>query len=487
MSPELRARITARNETAAGFAEVKRDALATANAIEASGARAATGLMRQNSALMAVAGSSRMAAAQQRNLVFQLNDIGVSLASGMNPLMVIAQQGSQIATIYGPEEGGVGKALKETGNLALGLVTKFAPVLAVIGAGATALAGLQYEINKTSDVQVSFGDTALAVWQTVSEGIYNWMKPALDWLGDTLSSFWETIQPGLKAAGNGIIATFLGIFDAVSTAWNALTNNVLAGLDMLATGATSRKVLGVGEIGADVAGAFTGAFSNDYLGSLFAGVSANARKNALARLAEETDRAGKSAGKAVSEYAAWADDGIGKMIEKAEKLADTLSGALTDGVMSIWQAFRSGENVLEAVSNKLMSFADQLLEAGIQSFFRSIIGGGFGTGGWNIPTSFVPGGFFPGFATGGDFTVGGSGGTDSQLVAFRATPGEEVSIRRPGQSGGAGIVNNFYIDAKGAEIGVEQKIAYAIKTAVPGMIRDQAPAAVARSQLNRNF
>lgn len=39
----------------------------------------------------------------------------------------------------------------------------------------------------------------------------------------------------------------------------------------------------------------------------------------------------------------------------------------------------------------------------------------------------------PGFAFGGDFTVGGTGGTDSQMVAFRATPGERVSIRTPTQ------------------------------------------------------
>ncbi len=34
----------------------------------------------------------------------------------------------------------------------------------------------------------------------------------------------------------------------------------------------------------------------------------------------------------------------------------------------------------------------------------------------------------PGFATGGDFVVGGVGGVDSQLVSFRATPGERVSV-----------------------------------------------------------
>lgn len=38
-----------------------------------------------------------------------------------------------------------------------------------------------------------------------------------------------------------------------------------------------------------------------------------------------------------------------------------------------------------------------------------------------------------GYAFGGNFEVGGTGGTDSQLVAFRATPGEKVSISTPQQ------------------------------------------------------
>lgn len=40
----------------------------------------------------------------------------------------------------------------------------------------------------------------------------------------------------------------------------------------------------------------------------------------------------------------------------------------------------------------------------------------------------------PGFATGGSFRVGGVGGTDSQLVQFRATPGEMVDVKTPAQS-----------------------------------------------------
>lgn len=40
----------------------------------------------------------------------------------------------------------------------------------------------------------------------------------------------------------------------------------------------------------------------------------------------------------------------------------------------------------------------------------------------------------PGYAFGGDFTVGGTGGTDSQTVAFRATPGETVRVQTPSQA-----------------------------------------------------
>lgn len=40
----------------------------------------------------------------------------------------------------------------------------------------------------------------------------------------------------------------------------------------------------------------------------------------------------------------------------------------------------------------------------------------------------------PAYRTGGTYTVGGMGGTDSQTVAFRASPGEQVSINTPSQA-----------------------------------------------------
>lgn len=55
-----------------------------------------------------------------------------------------------------------------------------------------------------------------------------------------------------------------------------------------------------------------------------------------------------------------------------------------------------------------------------------------------------------GFQHGGSFMVGGSGGPDSQLVAFRASPGERVSISPPNQNGGMNI--NIYAQGGGEQL-----------------------------------
>lgn len=86
-----------------------------------------------------------------------------------------------------------------------------------------------------------------------------------------------------------------------------------------------------------------------------------------------------------------------------------------------------------------------------------------------------------GFATGGQFFVGGAGGTDSQLVAFRATPGERVSVETPsqqkGRSGGT-----FYIDARNADREGLMRLEAAIRR-LDGQMEHRAVAAVFNANL----
>lgn len=120
----------------------------------------------------AVTASSRatgLAMAQRTNLIYQLNDVGVSLASGMNPLMVLIQQGSQIATIYSGQQGGVGKALKETASMAVSAATRFWPLAAAGAAvyGAYRLIS-SYSVearHKVSDLTKAMAEQAMSAGQ----------------------------------------------------------------------------------------------------------------------------------------------------------------------------------------------------------------------------------------------------------------------------------------------------------------------------------
>lgn len=87
-----------------------------------------------------------------------------------------------------------------------------------------------------------------------------------------------------------------------------------------------------------------------------------------------------------------------------------------------------------------------------------------------------------GFASGGAFTVGGSGGTDSQLVAFKATPGEEVSVRTPSQQNRGGTTNNFSVDMRGASVEAVSRLEQLVMS-VNGSIERRALNVMAQSRV----
>ncbi len=239
------------------------DAAALASQRAANAARTAV------PALDAHAKASRNAAMQQKLLLFQLNDVGVSLASGMPFYMVAIQQGSQMAQIYGPGEGGLGRALKETGKLAVTGATAFPLITTAVAASAVAVAGMTSEINKQSAVTVGYGDVALGVWQTIVDGLSNLLKPAIDAIGPWFASAWNDVVSGTKTAGNAIINSFQAVgldiglvaqtiaahfehaVEAIKIGWSALpaaigdvvygaANRVVTGIEEMINGAVSR-------------------------------------------------------------------------------------------------------------------------------------------------------------------------------------------------------------------------------------------------------
>lgn len=135
---------------------------------------------------------------------------------------------------------------------------------------------------------------------------------------------------------------------------------------------------------------------------------------------------------------------------------DAFATALTDlasGTKSVKSAFTDMANSIVSEITRIIAqdFAKRLLGAGGPGGgIGGLLGlfGGAGGAGASLSSAEIASLAGAGFATGGSFEVGGSGGTDSSRVAFRATPGERVTVETPGQQRRQptlSIVNHFSV------------------------------------------
>ena len=144
---------------------------------------------------------------------------------------------------------------------------------------------------------------------------------------------------------------------------------------------------------------------------------------------------------------------------------------ILDGTKSVEDSFKDmGNAILREINNIIAKDLGQQLArslfgttaqgaGGAEGLFGGILGdlagtifggiGGFGGGSALSGRAASVGAYdFGAFANGGSFRVGGAGGIDSQTVRFKASPGETVTVTKPGESVGKGvnITNNFMIE-----------------------------------------
>jgi len=150
---------------------------------------------------------------------------------------------------------------------------------------------------------------------------------------------------------------------------------------------------------------------------------------------------------------------VDKDVEKIKAVKSeliTLGEVVNEGVGDAFN--RAGDALLEftqtgqvnfrqLITSMLSDLAKLFLQKGIQSLLGGI--GGAGGGGIGGLLGGLAGSSLSGFADGGSFKVGGQGGTDSQTVAFRATPGERVDVSTPSQQ--AAMANNAPAPGQGGE------------------------------------
>jgi hypothetical protein len=177
--------------------------------------------------------------------------------------------------------------------------------------------------------------------------------------------------------------------------------------------------------------------------------------------------------------------------EEAVRLAaqneEDLRASTYDGIRGGLEAAADG-NLGQYLASRLRSALFDGLADTLTNILRGPKGGDGGAMGWLKTAGSMlktfSGGKIPGFKTGGSFKVGGSGGADSQLMQFRATPGEMVDIRRPGQDAGGGmavhVVPSPYFDVRVEK--VAGPLAGRAGFQAFGAARDQVPADQARRQ-----
>ncbi len=197
------------------------------------------------------AAGAKLAGHEMLNLSRQASDVGVQLAMGMNPLMILVQQGPQIADVLavaGQRGVTAGMAFKQMGTSLWAALAPALPLILAVG-GAIAVVGGAFaifakEAEKGGDsatkslgltkkelaslkeqgisTAVTMGDAFLGFFDTVSDRFVAAFGPQIDWVKEKFSELYELVKSGAVFAIKAVVGVFFGGFAAVKAAWGAL-------------------------------------------------------------------------------------------------------------------------------------------------------------------------------------------------------------------------------------------------------------------------
>lgn len=179
-----------------------------------------------------------------------------------------------------------------------------------------------------------------------------------------------------------------------------------------------------------------------------------------------------------------AQDAFAETGEEIETLGAKFSEVFQDRLGGIFDDLLTGSfnllGSLQDIGSQLASLAaNKALELLFNGSGNPTQGGGFG-------------GFFKnllGFASGGTIFPGGTGGRDSQLVAFRKSPNERVDITKPGQSlhSGEVVVKNTIINQSSSKVETGQDSMGNPITIIRDQVRDTLRGGFADNEMGARF
>lgn len=305
--------------------------------------------------------ASGLAGHHMQNLAFQIQDVAVSLAAGQRPMTVFMQQGSQIGMIAAQAGVGMGGMATAVGAMALNFAKAHPLLLAasVAAAGLAAVIGMvTAEINKNTDVTVTWSDTLQATFNVIRDSLESQVAAGFRAMGVDVGKVWDFVARATKTAMNFVLnaimvvpeliaATYDKIGPAFGDAFYRAANLALEALDWLvqksaaplnaltqainnAFGTEIPKVVlpsigrlenrfsgAMGRLGAAMSRSLVGSMTQDRIGGWSGAVLDEAERIARSREIEEAGgKVGKAAGKSAGKSA-------GKAM--ADKMAEDFS------------------------------------------------------------------------------------------------------------------------------------------------------------------
>lgn len=377
-----------RTETATNALEAEyRDATAELNRMKAAQETVTMQMGKATVVMGGVNASSRAMQANMLNLSRQGADVATMFALGAPPMQIFASQGLQIVDVLAMmkrEANQTGDSLTAMSLRGLGKIGPYAiAAAAAVGLASAAFSGLASEINETSDVTVTWQDTALGAFDMVVDYLGGKVTDAFEYLGIDVANVWQTIVDGVQWAGNGIIGVFVGSSRAAIEAFRGFpgafadliltgVNGAIRGMEAFVNGAVElvngfsgriNDAIGtdIGEIGGvsfgrianqwegqarsyggNVAGAFSSGFQ-DYFGDFADAISPFAQARARERASADAESAGRAAG---GRAGTAMGQGINRELETQMRgMGDLIADAARDA------AEQASEEIRKAIEN----------------------------------------------------------------------------------------------------------------------------------------
>ncbi len=286
MTPNIRAVISAQNNSKAAFQEVNRDIAKMGEIADNSASR----MGRIGTSMKTVGAGAGNMGYRLTGLGYQVNDIVVGLGSGQKAGTVMMQQGSQIVQLYAAQGGvktAIGDVLTVFGRFAKFLIGPVGLALTAVGVG---IGVVTSELNRNRDTQVGWIDVVLGAWDLLVAKIEEVGGPVLQWFGEQWDMVSGTIGGIIGTIGNTIIGGFAVAIDSAKLMWTDLLDFIGGNGDAFGT------------FGEDMQSILQLNMGQDWMGGLGNSLYEAARKRATAVDEEDAKKAAKEADRQRTAY-----------------------------------------------------------------------------------------------------------------------------------------------------------------------------------------